>query len=301
MLADSMIPPGLLTLAATATVFAVMFTLGLRIAIGEFRWVWQHPGLVARSLFAVLIAVPVLAIVVTRAFELERAVSIGIVLMSVAPGAPVALRRSLGAGGHRSFAPALQIMLALIAVASMPLSVAALNHLFAGRASVEPWPVAKQVFLAQLLPLAGGMLLRYFAPGAAERVESKLARVASFLLVLLVVLLLIDIWKVVFDAGPRSVLAIVVLTLFALVAGHLLGGPEPATRTAVAISSAARNPGLALLVATINAAPPEIVATVLAYLIVSAFTVVPYVALRRRSGASAVLRDKTMPVREKPR
>lgn len=70
--------------------------------------------------------------------------------------------------------------------------------------------------------------------------------------------------------------------------GHLLGGPDPATRTAVAISSAARNPGLALLVATLNAAPPEVTATILAYLIVSALTLIPYVAWRRRGAPRPV-------------
>jgi hypothetical protein len=53
----------------------------------------------------------------------------------------------------------------------------------------------------------------------------------------------------------------------------------------VAITSAARNPGLALLVATLNAAHPAIKATVLAYLVVSVFAIVPYVVWRRRVGA----------------
>ena len=61
-----------------------------------------------------------------------------------------------------------------------------------------------------------------------------------------------------------------------------LVGDRLAAKAAVAISSAIRNPGLALLVATLNAAPPEITATVLAYLIVSAVAVIPYVAWRRR-------------------
>jgi hypothetical protein len=57
----------------------------------------------------------------------------------------------------------------------------------------------------------------------------------------------------------------------------IFGGPDPATRTAVAIVSAARNPGLALLVATLNRAPPEITATALAYLLISVLTIAPYV------------------------
>ena len=46
-----------------------------------------------------------------------------------------------------------------------------------------------------------------------------------------------------------------------------------------------RNPGLALVVATVNNAPPAVMATVLAYLIISAFTVLPYVFWRRRVAA----------------
>ena len=60
--------------------------------------------------------------------------------------------------------------------------------------------------------------------------------------------------------------------MLAVAIGHVLGAPDDATRTAVAISSAARNPGLALLVATLNNAIPEITRTVLAYLLVSALT-----------------------------
>src|SRR5512139_4346873 len=103
------IPEQWLTLVAGATVFAVMFDLGLGIVPREFRWALQQPGLLVRGLFAVLVAVPVLALALVRAFDLPRAAEIGILLMAIAPGAPVALRRSLGAGGHPAFAPALQI------------------------------------------------------------------------------------------------------------------------------------------------------------------------------------------------
>ncbi len=276
------VPEALMTVVAAATVFSVMFVIGLGIVPREFRWVWQHSGLVAKGLFSVLIAVPALALVVARAFDLARPVEIGILLMAISPGAPVALRRSIGAGGHHSFAPALQILVAVLAVVSMPVWIALLNEVYAGHATIDPTQLARQVFTAQLLPLGLGILIRYRRPTAAAWLESKLARIATGLLLLLAVLAVIDIGQVVVNAGPRIVLAIATVTALALAVGHLLGGPDPATRTAVAISSAIRNPGLALLVATLNAAPPEITATVLAYLIVSAVAVIPYVAWRRR-------------------
>jgi len=281
------VPDWLLSAVAVATLFTIMFDLGLAIAPGGFRWVFERPGLLARALFSVLVAMPALAWLVARMLELPRAAEIGIMLMAVAPGAPVALRRSLGAGGHRSFAPALQIAVAVLAVASMPLWVAAFNEYYGGSASADPLELARQVFIAQLLPLSLGMTMRRVAAAHAAWLEPRLRRVGGVLLAILLVLALINIWHVVVGAGVRVSLAIVLVTALALLAGHLLGGPDSATRTATAISTAARNPGLALLVATLNAASPAITAAILAYFVIAALTVIPYVAWRRRSAAPA--------------
>jgi BASS family bile acid:Na+ symporter len=284
------VPDWLLSAVAIATIFTIMFDLGLAIVPGEFRSVARQPGLLLKGLFAVLVAVPALAWIVARALDLPRAAEVGIMLMAIAPGAPVALRRSLDAGGHRSYAPALQIAVAALAVVSMPLSIAALNEYYGGSATIEPRHLARQVFTAQLLPLGLGMLARRLFAGQAAWLEPRLNRLGRGLLIALVALALIDIWQVVIGAGPRVTIAIAIVTALALAAGHLLGGPDPATRTATAISSAVRNPGLALLVATLNAAPPAITAAVLAYFAIAALTVIPYVAWRRRAGGAPASR-----------
>jgi len=282
MPADGLIPGWMLSIVAAATLFVVMFDLGLAIVPGEFRWVLRHPALLIKALFSVLIAVPVIALVVTRALDLPRLAEIGIVLMAISPGAPVALRRSLGAGGHRSFAPALQITVALLAVVSMPMSIAALDEYYGARAVVAPQHLARQVFFAQLLPLALGMVMTRLFVTSAAWLAPRLHRLGSVLLIVFLVVVLIDILPVVIGAGWHVATAIAIVTALALAVGHLLGGPEPATRTATAITSAARNPGLALLVLTLNASQPAIAATVLAYVIVSALTVIPYAIWRSR-------------------
>jgi predicted Na+-dependent transporter len=287
MIATGIVPDWLFTAVAVATVFTIMFDLGLAIVPGEFRWVVRHPALMGKALFATLVAVPALAWAVARALDLPRPAEIGIMLMAISPGAPVALRRSLGAGGHQSFAPALQIALALLAVVSMPLWIAAFDEYYAGTASIDPRHLARQVFFAQLMPLGLGMLARRALPRLAERLDPPLRKAGTVLLLALVALALIDIWQPIVGAGPRVTLAIVLVTVLATAAGHLLGGPEPATRTATAISSAARNPGLALLVATINHASPAITATVLAYLLIAALTLIPYAAWRKRAALGA--------------
>jgi predicted Na+-dependent transporter len=258
----------LLNACVALTVFAVMFGIGLGVTPREWREAWRTPGPMLRALFAVLLAVSV-----TRALDLPRWAEIGIVLMAISPGAPVALRRSLAAGSLPAFASCLQISVALLAVVSMPLSIAALNQLYAGHASIEPWDVMRQVFVAQLLPLGLGSALRQGWAPLAARIEPYVTRAGSFLLIGTVVLALANLWQPTIEAGSGALAAIAVVTVMALGAGHLLGGPP------VAISSAVRNPGLALLVATFNAAPPQVTATILAYVVVSAIVVTMYVAI----------------------
>jgi BASS family bile acid:Na+ symporter len=293
MSAAGIVPDWLFSLVAATAIFAVMFDLGLAIVVAELRGVASRRGLMLRGLFAVLIAVPALAWLIARIADLPRAAEVGILLMAISPGAPIALRRSLAAGGHRSYAPALQIAVTLVAALTMPLWIALFSEFYAGHASAAPEHVAEQVFLAQLLPLGLGMATRRLFPEWSARFASGLHRAASAMMVLLLILALVDAWDVVVGAGLRVTLTIVAITVLALAVGHHLGGPEPATRTATAISSAARNPALALLVATLNNASPAVSATILAYLLIGAATVLPYALWRQR------MRDAGAPDRTK--
>jgi len=286
---DGWVPQWLFTAVAAATVFTIMFDLGLALVPGEFRWVIAHPALMAKAIFAVLVAVPAIAWLVCRALDLPRLAEIGIMLMSIAPGAPVALRRSIGAGGHRSFAPALQIAVVVLGVVTMPLYIAVFDEYYAATATIDARHLARQVLVAQLLPLAAGMAVTKFLPRASAWLEPRLAKLGGVMLLVLLAFALVDIWRPVVTAGPRVMLAIALVTALAVAAGHVLGGPAPATRTATAISSAARNPGLALLVATLNNAQPGVIATVLAYLVIAAVTLIPYVAWRKRAGDGAAV------------
>lgn len=284
---DGPVPDWLFSGVAVLTLWAVMLGIGLSIVPDEFRWLRQHPWMLGKGLFAVLVAVPACALAVVRNLDLGRAAEIGVVLMAISPGAPIALRRSIGAGGRRAYATALQISVAVLAVVSMPLWIAALDRLYDGSASIDPRHLLRQVFFAQLLPLGLGLFLSRYAAPLARRVSAWMAPIAKGLLLLLTVLVIINIWQTVAAAGPHAAGAVVATTLLALACGHLLGGPDPSTRTATAVASAVRNPGLALLVVSLNGASPAIMATVLAYLLVSACTVMPYLLWRRRAGDAA--------------
>ena len=277
-------PAWLFPACVAATVFCVMFAIGLGIAPRELRQVWNAPGPLARGLFVVLVAVPALALVIVRSLSLPIAVQAGILLMAIAPGAPIALRRSIAASGHRAFAPALQVCVALLAVVSMPLSIAALDEVYGANVTVDPIEVMRQVFVAQLVPLGLGTACKGLFSRTADRLEPWVARTGTLLLLLTLVLGVGSLGEATLRAGPLGLAACAASTLAALAAGHLLGGPAAETRSAVAIIAAARNPGLALLVASVNEADPRVIATILAYLVLSILLISAYMLWRRRTG-----------------
>ena len=81
------------------------------------------------------------------------------------------------------------------------------------------------------------------------------------------------------------------MTAVALAIGHALGGPDPADRTALAISCASRHVGIAMLAAS-TAPGPRTVALVLAYVLASAAVSIPYLKWRGRA-AETVSRSES--------
>jgi BASS family bile acid:Na+ symporter len=82
------------------------------------------------------------------------------------------------------------------------------------------------------------------------------------------------------------VLAIAVVVAMGLAAGHWLGGPNPDDRTALAIASSMRHPGVALAIARLNFPEDRLVpAAVLLFIIVNMLITLPYGMWRRRARA----------------
>src|SRR4249920_1962161 len=125
--------------------------------------------MLAVGLFAVVVPVPALAVIVVKLFGLRGAVAAGIVLMAISPGAPVALRRAIQAGGGSEFAPTLHLAIVMLAVITVPVSVMVMSWIFSVRFAISPVDVARQVFFAQLLPLGIGAALRAWRPVTAAR------------------------------------------------------------------------------------------------------------------------------------
>ncbi len=263
-----------------------MLSLGLLLGREHIAAALRRRVVLAAIVFAVFIPVPVLAVLWVKTADLGGAVAAGIVLMAISPGAPVALRRTLTAGGQTAFAPALHLAIVLLAVVTVPLSVWLLDALFGAAFRITPLQVAEQVGVAQLIPLGVGVAMRAWMPALAARIEPPLARVSNAVMLVFGLVCVYLLRSQLVAIGWMPLAAGVVLTASALAIGATVAGRDAAARPQGAIAAAMRNPGLALYIATVNNAPAGTMAAVLAYAIGAAIVVAGYMTMRgRRSPA----------------
>ena len=276
------IPLWLINLLSFTTVFSVMAAIGTTITPEVCFEHIRSPWALIRGLLCVLVIVPVIGIAASFAFGLSLPEKVGIALMVIAPGAPLALRRALSSGAHAGFAPTLQIALAILAVPAVPLWVLMANLILGTNGIAGVLAVARQVALAQLLPLALGAVARKASPVHSQWLGPIIGRAGAILLILAIISQLIDLQYVILSARLWPVIVAALTTVIALLMGHLLGGHLHEVGHSMAISSALRNIGLALLIATANRTPPTVEIVIVSYAITAIVIVSVYIALRGR-------------------
>ena len=72
------------------------------------------------------------------------------------------------------------------------------------------------------------------------------------------------------------------MTLCALGVGWAFDWRDPDARPVAAVAAAMRNPGLALVIATLNRAPPEVTATLIGYALGLGVTLLVFLQWRQR-------------------
>src|SRR5499427_399817 len=257
-------------LVLLAAIFASVLALGCRAKPAEVASLWRRPGLLFRSLVAMFLVAPAVTLVMIELLPLPRGVKIGLVLLSISCALPPNWKQMLALGGSPSYVFGLLFTTTLLAVVTVPLSVAVLTALPLGAdESVPVLKVAGLVGIVFFAPLASGMFLQRFAPLIADRVSDRVSGVAGVLLLVALLGLLAYNFSAVWEIDLLSYVTIAVLVMASLALGHWLGGPEPGDRATLAIATAARFPGIAAVIAAANFPHKNAVVIIVTYLIVT--------------------------------
>ncbi|QSI76021.1 bile acid:sodium symporter family protein [Niveibacterium microcysteis] len=265
-------------------VAVMLLAIGAASSVRQVAYLWQRPALLSRALLAMYVLVPAAAVLIDEFVPLGNVARAALLVLAVSAGAPM-LPRKLGAIGRSPYVFSLVVTSSFLAVAFVPVWVMVLGPHFELDRQVEPLQIAMSVAQTILLPLLAGMALRAMWPAICERWADRLIAALGSLLMLMGLAMLLMFGHMLLDVPPRSFVAMTGLLLIALVIGHLLGGPDPHERTALAITCSTRHVGLAVLVAA-SMPGPYAVLLITAYLLCSLIVTVPYLMWRRRSAAS---------------
>ena len=269
--------------ALQIALFASVLTLGFGANKAEPFYLIRRPRLFIRSLLAIYIVVPLVTTILLVLVPIPISVKIGMILLtisSVATGSPHTMIRL---GANPAYAYSLLMFMSLISIVTVPFSLVILSALpLTHDASVPPLEVVKFIAQSILLPLMVGAIFSRLAPRLTERLSGPINSISGKVLMLgMLSLFALNIGGVV-EAGVLSLVVILILTVIALGAGHLLGGPAFGDRAALAIATTQRQMAIATLIAAMNFQNVVIIDAIVIYLIMSTLIVSVYVKWCKR-------------------
>jgi len=274
----------LVPVAMLCFVVSSMLAVGLSLTVAQMLAPLRNGRLVALSLLANFVLMPLAAMGIARLLRLDQPLGVALILLGAAAGAPFLPKLASVAKGSLAFAVGLMVLLMVLTVGYMPL---VLPLLLEG-VSVDPTKIARSLVLLMLLPLVVGLVVRSRWATAADRGASLFHPLSTLSLVLMIVLLLVTNVRNILDLyGTRGVLASVLFLIVGFGLGRLLGGPAQETKSVLALGTAQRNIAASLVVAGQNFTDPRVVVMVVVVAVVSMLILMPLARWSGRGGVQA--------------
>ncbi|MGO9039617.1 MAG: bile acid:sodium symporter family protein [Steroidobacteraceae bacterium] len=275
-------------LLVKACVLSTVFALGLNTRWKDLTHLFSTPGLFLRSLLAMYVLTPLIAVVLALAAPAPLTIKVAVLLMAISAGAPALPKKLLKLDANPQYVRSLSVTTTLLAIATVPLSLTALGAFFGRDVSVDIGQVAAKITLAYLAPLLAGMVVRSVALTLAERMAGPILNIAGVTLLVLIVLIVATSFSAIVGVGLPGLATIALMTSASLAIGHVLGGPDPNDRTTLAVACATRFPGIGLLIAAQNFPKTKPLPVVVVYVLISTLTVLPYWRWRKSQHAAQV-------------
>jgi BASS family bile acid:Na+ symporter len=276
----------LIPLLLTGSLMLLVVGIGMGSARGELLYVLTRPRLLIRALVAIDVVPLAAAIAIVTLFPgIPLPARAAILLMSISPVPPLMPGKASKLGGHQRYIYGLQAATALLAVITVPLLGLLADRWFEADARFPITVIAQNIATGVMIPLAVGLLLgRWLAPEFSARIAPAVMKFATLLVLLAFVPIIIGAWpQITTLVRDGTVVAMLAMAAITLLGGHLLGEKDLGDRSALAISSAMRHPGIALALVGANGGSKGITAGVLLYLVVGLIAMIPYQLLIGRA------------------
>jgi predicted Na+-dependent transporter len=265
------------------TIFLAVLVEGVVVSRADVGYVFRKPGRLVRTILAMNVLGPIVAIIVCRLFVLHPAVIVALVTLSMTPvgalfpqGMLGLVRPERGAHAHGLF-----VATTLLSVVLTPLAIEMINVLYGEDLHLSPLTVASVAVGALLLPLCIGLVIGRVFPAAKRWVPAIQQASGRLFLLCLVGFAILGWSRMAVIIRDGTLPAIVIISMCGLAVGHLLGGPEEDDRTVLAFATVSRHPGVAIAIAALTREPLAPIGVLLA-VVVNEVAVRPYRWWRQR-------------------
>ncbi len=218
----------LLTLLKISVVFATagsLLELGLQLELRQTVVGVRNPRFVLHTLLWGFVLGPAMAVLLARVLFLSEPYAIGLIVMSMVPGAAYLSMLVGWARGDLGYSASALLLTCLGIVVFVPLVLPRI----VGGVSVTPWAIAKPLIVLVLVPFVIGLAIRLRSERVAGRIHpiiKKIAFIAMMACLALAVLLYAK--GIVLSAGSRALLSLVLFFVLATLAsyGSAFGMPQ---------------------------------------------------------------------------
>ncbi|MCZ6528973.1 MAG: bile acid:sodium symporter [Chloroflexi bacterium] len=256
-------------LSVLVFVISSMLSMGLSLTTKQIIEPLRNTRLVVLALVANFVVVPIAAYVITLVLPLDEPISIGLILVSTAAGAPFLPKLVQVAKGSTAFSVGLMVLLMVVTIVFLPIVLPLLLQ----DVEVNPLDIARSLVVMMLIPLAIGLFIRARYEESAEKIRPTFASASNLAILVLIVLgVVLNFDAMISLVGSFGILAAILLVAIALATGYLLSGSDPSIKSVMALGTGQRNISAALVVAAQN-----FDADVITYLLV--FSVIGFVLL----------------------
>ena len=236
-------------LSVLVFVISSMLSMGLSLTMQQIIDPLKNARLVILALVANFILVPIVAVVLTLILPLNQSITIGLILLSTAAGAPFLPKLVEMAKGNTAFSVGLMVPLMVVTIIYLPL---VLPLLLSG-VEVNPWDIAQSLIFMMLIPLAIGLFVKARYEDAAAKMQPTFGQASSIaILALLVLVLVLNFKNMIALVGSWGILAGIIFLVITLVVAYFFGGSDPGIKSVMGLGTAQRNISAALVVAAQN-------------------------------------------------
>lgn len=230
----------------------IMCGMGMNLKVDDFRVVFSRPKEIIIGAVAQFTIMPLLAFLLSWAFNLPTELAIGVILVGCCPGGTASNVITFIAKGDL----ALSVGMTGVSTVLAPLMTPFLTYLLAGKEiNVDFWGMLLSIVQVVILPICIGLAFKKFLPKAADKLSPVMPAVSTLAIAAIIGCVMSVNSDRVLSSSVTILIVVMLHNMLGFGLGFAIGRLFKLSRpkvTAVAVEVGMQNSGLATSLATVH-------------------------------------------------